>query len=332
MTDIKFSLPGTDIIMLSGSTADKLIRVGDGDAALLYLYILKTKGQNSSGQAAEALGKTRGDIADAMATLSRLGLINCIIPQAGTPAPEENEHDPARQPMPDQPRQYTASEIAREKTKNPDFSVLVEETQRSLGKLLSGDELERLMGIYDGLRLPTEVILLLITHCIRESRSRSGGRMPSMRYIETVAYQWERDEIITPERAEEYLKKLDEKKTARGKMKQALKISDRELSKSEKTYVDEWISLGFESEAVEIAYDITVLRTGKRAWQYINKIINNWHEAGIRTTAQVIEREKRCAADKSYFKSALNDGDKFGSANPQSLERLQRLLQKIKEE
>jgi DnaD/phage-associated family protein len=336
MSDIKFSLPGADIITLSASTADKLIRVGNGDAALLYLYILKTKGQGSSTQAAEALGKNRGEIADAMAVLSRLGLVNCIDPQDGTPASGQPESGEEKKPLHDQPRQYTASEISREKEKNPDFSVLIEETQRSLGKLLSGDELERLLGIYDGLRLPTEVILLLITHCIHESRSRSGGRMPSMRYIEKAAYTWEREGIFTLERAEEYLKALEVRKSARGKIKTALKIFDRELSESEKKYVDGWISMGFESDTVAIAYDITILQTNKLAWNYINKIMQSWHESGLHTAAQVMERENKRrggSPGKTPAKPGGGDGgSKFGAANSKDLERMQRLLEKIKEE
>ena len=367
MSDIKFSLPGADIITLSASTADKLIRVGSGDAALLYLYILKTKGQGSSVQAAQALGKNRGEIADAMAVLSRLGLINCLNPQDGAPAGGGNadgtptdgssaggshadgshadgshadgglEFSDIKKPPGDQPRQYTAVEISQEKEKNPDFSVLIEETQRSLGKLLSGDELERLLGIYDGLRLPTEVILLLITHCIHESRAKSGGRMPSMRYVEKAAYTWEREGIFTLERAEEYLKALEVRKSARGKIKTALKIFDREFSESEKRYVDEWISMGFESGAVEIAYDITIFQTNKLAWNYINKIMQSWHEAGLHTVEQIRERENKrrgSSGGKSPAKSAGsgNGGSKFGSADSTELERMQRLLEKIKED
>ena len=74
-SEVKFVLPGSETVTISGQTIDKLIRAGDGDAALLYLYILKTHGQKTSSEAAIALDKSKGWVASAMAVLSRLGLV-----------------------------------------------------------------------------------------------------------------------------------------------------------------------------------------------------------------------------------------------------------------
>jgi DnaD/phage-associated family protein len=296
------------------------------------LYILKTGGKSGIEETAVVLNKTPGEVATAMSLLSRLHLINI----------DEKNADMPKVPKADEPRTYTADEIAREKEGNPVFSALVDETQRSLGKLLSGNELERLMGIYDSLCLPAEVILQLITHCIAESRGRGDGRMPSMNYIEKAAYTWEREGIFSLESAEEYLKKLENLKSARGVMKQALQITGREFSASEKRYVDEWIALGFDAGSVEIAYDITVLNTGKLSYSYINKIIRNWHDRGFHTAQQIIEndaagrksnksREARLAS-KTSGSAGLNSDSKFGAPDSSELKRMEQLLRKIKEE
>ena len=76
MSDIKYTLPGPDTITLSGQTVNKLIRSGDGDATLLYLYILKTEGKSTTEETMAALNKGKGWISSAMATLSRMGLIH----------------------------------------------------------------------------------------------------------------------------------------------------------------------------------------------------------------------------------------------------------------
>jgi len=326
MTDVKFILPGPETVTLAGQTVDKLIRAGDGDAALLYLYILKTRGQSTSAQAAVALGKNPGGIATAMAVLSRLGLVRINEDANGA---EPQPDDP---PAPiEEPRQYTPDEIKREMETGSGFHSLVEETQRSLGKILSPDELTRLFGMYDGLRLPPEVILLLITHCINESRGRSGGRMPSVRYIEKAAYTWEREGIFSLDKAEDYLKGLEVRKSARGEIKKALRIMDREFSDSEKRYVDGWIAMGFNGGAAGIAYDRTVLKTGRLSWAYMDSIMKNWHGKGLHSPLEIQEKDGK--PDRSGAnKGPKTSGQKFGAPNHDDIERMKRILSKIKEE
>ena len=326
MAEMKFSLPGSETVTLSGVTIDKLIRVGDGDAALLYLYILKTRGQGTSGEAAEALGKDAGSLATAMATLSRLGLIT--LDETGA---EEIPAAEKAAPAPEAPQSYTFDEIKQELKPGSSFFMLVEEVQRSLGKILSPDELSRLFGIFDGLRLPPEVILQLLTYSITESHRTGGGRAPSMRYIEKAAYVWEREGIFSLDRAEEYLKKLDARKSAHGEMKKALQINDREFSATEKRYVDSWIDNGFDAEAVGIAYDLTVVNTGKRVWKYMDSIMNTWHAKGLHTKKEINAKDKNPAGTPAQ-KTRKTPGQKFGAPDSGEIERMERILKKVKEE
>ena len=326
MAKMNITLPGPETVTISGQTIDKLLRAGDGDAALLYLYILKTQGRSTSDEAAEALGKSVGGIATAMAMLSRLGLIRLDDEKSG----ENPDTTPLPVP-PEEPRSYSFDEIKQELTPGSDFSLVVEETQRSLGKILSPDELSRLFGIYDGLRLPSEVILQLITHCITESRQSGGGRAPSMRYIEKAAYTWEREGIFSLDRAEEYLKTLDARRSARGEIKRALQIRDREFSASEKRYVDGWIAKGFDAGAAEIAYDRTVLKTGKLAWGYMDSIMNSWHNKNLHTPQEILEKDRRSDGNAAQ-KRQKEPEQKFGAPNHKDIERMERLLKKIKEE
>ena len=317
----EFTLSGPETVIVTGQTIDKLLRAGDGDAALLYLYMLKTDEPVTPDKAAAAMGKSAGWVASAMAMLSRIGLIRSDDVIIGS-----------LQEMPaEKPRRYTADEIKQEIEARADFSALIDEAQRCLG-LLSPDGLERLFGIYQDLRLPAEVIMLLITHCIAESRRSGGGRLPSMRYIEKAAYTWEREGIFSLDKAEEYLKALEDRRSIRGEIKAALQIkSDRGLSDSEKRYIDEWISMGFRADAVEIAYDRTVLNTGKPSIYYTDAIIKNWHGKGLHTSHEIMEKDK--AASRDTRQAVSNDSKKkFGDANNEEIERMQRLLDKIKED
>ena len=326
MSDMKYSLPGQEVVTISGQTIDKLIRAGDGDAALLYLHILKTHGQSTSEETVSALGKNKGWVASALAVLSRLGLVKIDGSSASGPPPEIPQEEPL-----EAPRSYTTDEMKRELMEGSDFALVVEETQRSLGKVLSPDDLLRLYGIYDALRLPPEVILQLITHCIRESRLSGGGRAPSMRYIEKAAFTWEREGVVTLEKAEEYIKTLEERRSLRGEIKRALQIKDREFSATEKRYVDSWIDMGIEAGAIAIAYDKTLVKTGKMVWGYMDSIMKSWHSKGIHTAIEALEKDKWPGRDSAYEKDKTG-GKKFGSPNQEEIERMQRILDKIKDE
>ena len=321
MPDREFMLSGPETVMIAGQTIDKLLRAGDGDAALLYLYMLKMDEPITPEKAAAALNKGPGWVASAMAMLSRLGLIRSdagIVESHPTPATEE-------------PRRYTVDEIKKEIDNGSDFSALIDEAQRSLG-ILSPDGLERLFGIYNDLHMPAEVVMLLITHCIVESRRKGSGRLPSMRYIEKAAYTWEREGIFTLERAEEYLKTHEARRSAQGEIKAALQIkSDRELTDSEKYYVNEWITMGFEADAVEIAYDRTVLKAGKPAIRYTDAIMKSWHSKGLHTAQEIMEKEGRPGRD-SPQRFQKDPKQKFGDADSEEINRMQRLLDKIKED
>jgi DnaD/phage-associated family protein len=325
VSDLKISLPGPEIVTIAGQTIDKLVRAGDGDAALLYLYILRTHGQKelSESKIAIALDKSKGWVASAMAKLSQLRLIN-LDDISG--AKTDNSTPPYREPT-----QFTEDEVKQELQSGSDFSIVIEETQRRLGKILSPDEMLRLYGIYDNLRLPPEVILLLITHCIRESRITGDGRAPSVRYIEKAAYTWEREGIFTIDKAEEYLKALEARKSIRSEIKRVLWIRDRELSATEKRYVDDWIEMGMESDAIAIAYDITVTKTGSLAWPYIDKIVKRWHSKGLLTAQHVQESENGQKNTTQGRGTSLNT-QKHGEPNRADIERMQRLLNKTKNE
>lgn len=312
MPEVKYVLPGPESITISAGAADKLIRAGDGDAALLYIYIMKTRGVMSVADAAAALGRREAEIAAAMDTLSRLGLVRA----------DEREKAPVvKEELPE----YTAADIKQELEKGSAFKSLVGEVQKSLGKVLSSDDLIRLFGIYDSLGLPPEVVLQLVTHCIDENRRRYGqGKVPTMRYIEKAAYTWEREGIFSLERAEQYLKTLSDRRAATAEVKKVLQIRDRALVATERRYVEEWLSLGFAAEAIEIAYERTLLKTGKLSWGYMNSIIKSWHEQGLHAVDEILARDGKSAPRPT--------GTKKSTPDPREYEQMKRYLKKLQED
>lgn len=317
MADIRFVLPGSDTITLDGRTVDKLIRAGDGTAVLLYLYAVRTGGALTVSQAAKTFSRSEKDIGASMELLNRMGLL---------------KYDETQPPVQkDEVPEYTADDIKRELQNGSVFSYLVQEVQRRLGKLLTSDDLIKLFGIYNSLGLPPEVILHLVTYCIDENKRRYGpGRMPTMRYIEKAAFTWEREGILSLEEAEQYLKQLEAKRSLTGEIKNILQIRDRELSQSEKKYVDGWIAMGFSPEALEIAYDKTLLKTGRLAWSYMNSIIVSWHQKGLHTPDEIRARDGR--GEKQAEKRPRTDQKRSSAPSPSEVEHLKKFLDKLREE
>ena len=152
-----------------------------------------------------------------------------------------------------------------------------------------------------------------------------------MRYIEKAAYTWEREGVFSIERAEEYLKAIEARRNAHGEIKAALQIKGRELSSTEKGYVDEWIAMGFGADVIEIAYDRTVTNTGKPAMGYMDTIIKNWHGKNLHTPQEIQEKDGKSDKDRRHRRYPDHEQE-FGAPDLQEIERMKKVLDKIKED
>jgi DnaD/phage-associated family protein len=273
---------------ISSAAMDKLIAAHDGDVALLYLYLLRRPFDPE--EAARELCRTGGEIAAAAEKLRRLG----VFPDRGQPCGSADSAPVSKLPPAEELPEYTAGEIAGRSAEDGTFQAVVAETQRIMGRALSGADMKTLFGIYDYLALPPDVILELLNFCVDRSREKYGpGKLPSMRSIEKEAFVWANMEILTFEQAEEYIRSFRARQDAVAKAAQVLNIRGRELSSTERKYLSSWLDMSFGPDALAIAYDRTVTNTGSLKWQYMNKILLSWHEKGLRTAAEIEEKDGR---------------------------------------
>lgn len=277
MDDRKFSLSSQRALSIPIADADALLSTCDGTAALLYLYALRAGGDFTVGAAAAALKRTDGEIEKALCSLCALGIF-CADGSGKAPLPQPADELP----------EYTAEDIALRVNANGEFRAVVEETQRILGHTLTSADLKTLFGIYDYLRLPAEVIFLLINHCVESTRERLGpGKLPSMRSIEKEAYVWYNREILTLERAEDYLAREKTRRGELAELQRVLQIRDRGFSATERKYVESWLDMGFPVDSIALAYDKTVVKTGKLTWKYMDSILRSWNRKGLHTPQEI---------------------------------------------
>ena len=157
----------TDTISMTAAAADSLISRGQGDPALLYLYLLRHQGYLDPDQSAKELGWSRLQLDSALTHLRELGLAG------GVPQPQFNEAVPKREQAP----AYSADDLNQElKDQTSAFPDLLSEVEVAMGKRLSPSDTKILLELYDHLALPPEVIYQLVIWQIQEL---IAGRNPA---------------------------------------------------------------------------------------------------------------------------------------------------------
>ena len=180
----------TKDLTLSQTEIHKLLCAGSGDAVLLHLYL---QCGNSLQEAETALGMGQARYSCAAATLRQLGLW-----------PEESALlRPAHQPP-----QYTEEDVTQAMNHSDEFRLLVGEVQRTLGRILTTEELKILLSFRNYLDLPAEVVSMLVCYCKERMRRRGSNRNPSLRMIEKEAYIWAEQGINTLEEAAEIVDRI----------------------------------------------------------------------------------------------------------------------------
>lgn len=247
----------------------KLLSAANGDAALIYLYI---QSGNDPSQAQQALRLSNSRYQCAAATLRQMGLW-----------PEEKP----RQFLSGLSPQYSGQDVQTAMEQDQDFPSLRAELERLLGRSLNTEELKIILGFVRYLGLPADVICILVCYCKDRAKQRGSLRAPSLRSIEKEAYHWAEQGIDTIEEAGAYIQAQNLRHSKLRKIMDILQIHGRTLTAAEQRYATAWLDMGFQGDAISMAYERTCLNTGGMNWAYMNKILLRWHEAGLHTPQQI---------------------------------------------
>lgn len=284
MSGYVLRLPEEESIVLSGPVARRLLQAGDGDAALLYLAVLQNKGVMDDERLVKLLGWPRPRFDRALSALAGQELISR--PDGAAPAPKS---DP--QPAQERP-EYTRADMARA-LEGREFSSLTAAVEDKLGKKLTTPDMNILLGLYDFLGLPADVIFLLVSFCAERTVAQYGpGRKPTLRQIEKEGFTWARLGLMNQEKADAYISKYHRGRQAMPRMMRLLRLGDRVPAPSEEKYLLAWNEMGFEDAAIELAYDKTVVKCKELKWPYMNKILTSWHQKGLHTVDQVQQGDR----------------------------------------
>ena len=311
--------PGS-IVAMSDQAADRLLRLDNGDAALLYLYLLR------HGSPAGLRWPEERTVA-ALSRLQEQGLASVALSAA--PAPAEPPEAP--------PPEYSFEDITTALSdRSSHFAALADEVERRLGKKLTPNDLKSLYTLYDHLALPAEVILLLVNWCIEEQVRKSGpGRKPTLPQIRREGFLWARKNIDTVDAAERHLQTLARLRGREAQVLRLLDIPPRPLVDREKRYIAAWNEMGFDDEALREAYERTVMKKQAMDWSYMNGILRNWHAKGLHTLAAIQTGDRNLRPVRPAAPSQVQNAQTAAQATQQArddMEQIRQLMQQFKQE
>ena len=281
MAEYVLQLAKQEHITMPAAVADKLIRQGDGDAALLYLLLLRRQGRIGNDEVIKTLRFSEQRLAAAEKMLHELGLLG--------------EKQVELAPAEEKPT-YTQLEIAERLEGDETFRLLRAEVEKLLGRRMTTADCTTLLGLYDHLALPADVIFQLVCHCVeRSERAYGTGRRPTLNQISKEGYIWHRRGIDSIPRANAYLTTYHQRQGLLPAYMRALQLGDRNPAPSEEKYLTEWMDMGFTPEVVALAYDRTMLRCHELKWSYLGGILKKWHEKGLKTVDAIEQGENKSA-------------------------------------
>lgn len=116
-------------------------------------------------------------------------------------SPNENAEEPQKHFTATRPQKpdfvFTAQRLAVDE----ELKMLVEETQTTLGKVLSNSDIATLLMLKDTCGLPLDVIFMLIHYCASIDKG-------NIRTIENIGIQWANDGVYSLEAADNKIKQI----------------------------------------------------------------------------------------------------------------------------
>lgn len=288
----------TEELKISQKDMRLLLSAASPDAALLYLY---TRSGNDWKNAGAELHMSESRLGCAEATLRQLGLM--LDDRVSHIAPGERPS-------------YSERDVLQAMDGDEDFRGLYGEVQRLLGRSLNTEELKILLGFVRYLGMTPELVSVLVCYCKDRARRKGSLRNPSLRTIEKEAYAWAERGIESVEDAAAFIQKENVRNSRISRLMGLLQIHGRSLTGAEERYAKAWLDMDLSEELISMAYERTCLNTGGLNWAYMNKILQRWHDQGLRTAEDVRTGDRKGSLPKGAS----------GELGQAELEAIQRVL------
>jgi len=175
------------------------------------------------------------------------------------------------------------------------FTQLVYIAQKYLNKTFTPTDCQILGNLYANLKIAPELLEYLMEYCAQNNHS-------SLRYAEKVALNWHEKKITTVEEARAYSRSFSKESFA---VMKAMGLTGRSPADFEYELMEKWFrSYGFTREIVLEACSRTIKAIHSPSFQYADRILTDWKEAGVRTLRDIsaldkVRKEKEKSGEKN---------------------------------
>ena len=290
------------IFAVPTSVVDDNIRLASVLQLKVLLYMLRHSDKDLTGEdVAQALSLDKADAEDAMIFWQERGLlikadetakpilhIEATTDVTVTKAPvyPAEEEEPQQKKVADIPLSRPSHEqIAARLQECKEFSALFAEAQAALGKTIGYDGQSVRIMMHDSYGLPFEVILMAVEYAVSQQKTGFSS-------IAKIGKYWSEQGIDTLEGAMEYIEEHNIVNETWNKLRSLTDITNRTPTSKQRGYLVAWVKeYGYDENIIYYAYEESIDRTGKMSMPYMDKIIRNWYERGVKTPMD-IQREK----------------------------------------
>lgn len=203
---------------------------------------------------------------------------------------------------------YRTGEITKKIKEDGKLSQMYKIVSGILGKTLSSADISTLYSMYDYYRLPVEVIVVMIEYFV------SRG-VATMRKLEKEAQKWSENSIDTVTKAKKYIKSREELLSYASVVRRILGANERKLTTRELEFITKWQKMNITHEKIKRAYEITVDKTGKLSFNYMNKVLEGLSaESGLKHEKPTDKKSRydHSELEKKAFLNISKGGAKHG--------------------
>jgi|GEM_PF-3604783 len=310
MADIAIQLPENQIRIITCDTIDKLIKLGNGEVALLYLYLLQYENDRDSETIARELHFSPEQLERAFLTLYNINL------SAG----QESKVTSVPAKKIEKAPQYTMEELRKARYDDPEFATVCQVAENQFGKILKLAQLRCLFQAYDYFGLNAETLIELIAYLKKELPVVNTG------HIRNEAADWAEMRITSAQDAQNYILYLKGARTLRESIYQIFEINPENVSLTEKKVCIFAQIHGFSEELVAYAVKLAVKNIGEKNIKYIWGILKNWEDKEIHTMETLTSLERQPSISPQQTNSMKETiWDSHYSASPEDKAYLQRV-------
>lgn len=346
---MKYSLNAgewNNVFAVPASIVDKYIKLADGKAIKLLLFLLRHGGESfSEEQLKKELGfRLDGELEDAAVFWKQRGVIRydaaddengCnhlspLAPKEIVPAAVAEKEAASQQltlnemsavektasseknssvyRVNEKRAYYTKGEITQLIKSNSEIRDFFEQVEKELYRRpLNPKEQQSAMALVEYYGLPVPVAMMLLKYCFQVGKTTQG-------YIQKLAENWSEDEINTIELAEIRIVALERQIGIEEQLRTEMEFQSKFTAK-QKDYIRVWTEdWGFGKEMIMLAYDVTVDAIGEMKFSYANKVLENWKAEGISNAAEVHRKNSEYKAKPKKARSTerkQNDASSF---------------------